>query len=106
MINLDDIEIIDEFEDDEPAPDPRKRGPQIGKIQIIDQTDDWVAINKPAFVPSLPERGKHTAQSVQEWAKAQWPNAILCHRIDRETDRKSTRLNSSHIPLSRMPSSA
>ena len=25
---------------------------------------------------------------------------------DRETDRKSTRLNSSHIPLSRMPSSA
>ena len=69
MINLDDIEIIDEFEDDEPAPDPRKRGPQIGKIQIIDQTGDWVAINKPAFVPSLPERGK---------------------------DRKSTRLNSSH----------
>jgi 23S rRNA pseudouridine955/2504/2580 synthase len=85
MINLDDIEIIDEFEDDEPAVDPRKRGPLIGKIQIVDQAEDWVAINKPAFVPSLPERGKYTAQSVQEWAKNQWPDSILCHRIDRET---------------------
>jgi 23S rRNA pseudouridine955/2504/2580 synthase len=82
MINLDDIEIID---DDEPIADPRKRGPHIGKIQIIDQTNDWVAINKPPFVPSLPERGKFTAISVQEWAKSQWPDAILCHRIDRET---------------------
>lgn len=82
MINLDDIEIID---NDEPEEDPRKRGPQIAKIQIIHQTEHWVAVNKPAFVPSLPERGKYTAQSVQEWAKNQWPDAILCHRIDRET---------------------
>ena len=22
---------------------------------------------------------------MQEWAKSQWPDAILCHRIDRET---------------------
>ena len=28
------------------------------------------------------------------------------HVIEKEIDRKSTRLNSSHIPLSRMPSSA
>ena len=27
-------------------------------------------------------------------------------RVDFDADRKSTRLNSSHIPLSRMPSSA
>lgn len=85
MINLDDTEIIDEFEYDEPVSDPRKRGPQIGKISIIEETVDWVAINKPAFVPSLPERGKFTATSVQEWAKKKWPDAILCHRIDRET---------------------
>lgn len=79
MINLDDIEIIDEFEDDEPAIDPRKRGPLIGKIQIVDQAEDWVAINKPAFVPSLPERGKYTAQSVQEWAKinGQTPSFVI-----------------------------
>ena len=30
----------------------------------------------------------------------------ICIDIDGNTDRKSTRLNSSHIPLSRMPSSA
>ena len=82
MINLDDIEIID---DDEPLEDSRKRGPHIGKIQIIQETENWAAINKPPYVPSLPERGKFTAVSVQEWAKSQWPDAILCHRIDRET---------------------
>ena len=52
------------------------------------------------------------------WAEG--PNAMLgvseladasanlpCHNVDPEVlDRKSTRLNSSHIPLSRMPSSA
>lgn len=82
MIYIDDIEIID---DDEPLEDPRKRGPHIGKIQIIQETENWAAINKPPYVPSLPERGKFTAVSVQEWAKSQWPDAILCHRIDRET---------------------
>ena len=30
----------------------------------------------------------------------------LAQKIERLKDRKSTRLNSSHIPLSRMPSSA
>ena len=33
-------------------------------------------------------------------------NGELTPEISKETDRKSTRLNSSHIPLSRMPSSA
>ena len=31
---------------------------------------------------------------------------LYCTLADGEPDRKSTRLNSSHIPLSRMPSSA
>ena len=35
----------------------------------------------------------------------QWENDKTCYR-DWETDRKSTRLNSSHLKLSRMPSSA
>ena len=37
----------------------------------------------------------------------QWANQINKENVViAETDRKSTRLNSSHIPLSRMPSSA
>lgn len=83
ILNIEDFEIIDDFVGE--AMDPRKRGPQIGKIAIIKETPDWLAINKPAFVPSLPERGKFTAISVHEWAKKQWETAILCHRIDRET---------------------
>lgn len=54
-------------------------------IQIIAETDDWVVINKPPFVPSLPERGKYTAEPVMEWSRKRWPDSILCHRIDRET---------------------
>ena len=41
------------------------------------------------------------------WAKGTFPNFHpTCHYRDWETDRKSTRLNSSHLKLSRMPSSA
>ena len=32
--------------------------------------------------------------------------SAICHVANTNQDRKSTRLNSSHIPLSRMPSSA
>ena len=35
-----------------------------------------------------------------------WSNVYNRVTVDLWTDRKSTRLNSSHIPLSRMPSSA
>ncbi len=54
-------------------------------ITIIAETENWVAINKPPYVPSLPERGKYTAESVMEWARKRWPDSTLCHRIDRET---------------------
>lgn len=55
-------------------------------ITIIKETDQWVAINKPPYTPTVPERGKRTAQSVIEWAKDRWgENIFLCHRLDRET---------------------
>lgn len=65
--------------------DKRDKGKKIEPITIIQETENWVAINKPPYVPSLPERGKFTAVSVFEWAKQRWPQASLCHRIDRET---------------------
>lgn len=58
---------------------------QKNTITIIQETDQWVVVNKPPFVPSLPERGKFTAISVMEWSRNLWPDSILCHRIDRET---------------------
>jgi 23S rRNA pseudouridine955/2504/2580 synthase len=54
-------------------------------IQIIQETEDWVCIHKPPYVPSMPERGKYTAESVIEWAQKKYDTAILCHRLDRET---------------------
>ncbi len=63
----------------------RKDSPKIQSIQIIHETDNWLVINKPPYIPSLPERGKYTAESVIEWAKKKWEDAILCHRLDRET---------------------
>ena len=50
----------------------------------------------------------HLQQDVTELLKQKWDLIIAfppCYR-DWETDRKSTRLNSSHRSLSRMPSSA
>jgi len=58
---------------------------KVEKIQILKETDHWLAIHKPAFVPSLAERGKQTHQPVIEWAKERYSDPILCHRIDRET---------------------
>jgi 23S rRNA pseudouridine955/2504/2580 synthase len=55
-------------------------------IQIIEETDTWIAVNKPPFVPTIPERGKKTAVSIMAWAKEKWGEDIfLCHRLDRET---------------------
>jgi 23S rRNA pseudouridine955/2504/2580 synthase len=33
----------------------------------------------------MPERGKYTAESAIEWAQKTYGDAILCHRLDRET---------------------
>lgn len=55
------------------------------RIEIIKETPDWVCVFKPPFVPTMPERGKYTAEPVIEWAQKRWETAILCHRIDRET---------------------
>lgn len=63
----------------------KKNTLKILPIEIIHETENWVIINKPPYIPSLPERGKYTAESVIEWAKKKWDDAILCHRLDRET---------------------
>lgn len=52
---------------------------------ILFENDDLVVINKPPFIPSVPERGKFTAPSVLELATEEYGNCILCHRLDRET---------------------
>lgn len=55
------------------------------KEMILFEDDDIIVINKPAFVPSVHERGKTTHISVLELARLYFPESTLCHRIDRET---------------------
>jgi 23S rRNA pseudouridine955/2504/2580 synthase len=52
---------------------------------IIFENDDLLVVNKPAFVPSVPERGKITNASILELANQTYGDCIMCHRLDRET---------------------
>ncbi len=54
------------------------------KDLIIFENDDYFFINKPPFISSLDER-TGGATSIIRLAKDYWPDAQLCHRIDKET---------------------
>ena len=63
--------------------------------------------NRPVFPCFFPPRGNadpHVLNDIFFWAVENPPDVIRAAAPI--LDRKSTRLNSSHIPLSRMPSSA
>ncbi|MGR3810043.1 RluA family pseudouridine synthase [Jiulongibacter sp. NS-SX5] len=55
------------------------------KDLIIHEDDNYVIINKPPFISSLPERTKDKAQSIQQMAKELYDDIQLCHRLDKET---------------------
>jgi 23S rRNA pseudouridine955/2504/2580 synthase len=53
---------------------------------IVFESEDFIAINKPPFVPSLHERfDEGKSQSIVEIVKAVNEDYSLCHRLDRET---------------------
>lgn len=52
---------------------------------IVLEDEHYCVVNKPPFIPSLPERGKKTAPDVLSLARDFMENPVLCHRIDRET---------------------
>jgi 23S rRNA pseudouridine955/2504/2580 synthase len=52
---------------------------------VLHETDDYVFVNKPPYFPVVAERGKFTNIPVLDLAKKVWSDAVLCHRLDRET---------------------
>ncbi len=52
---------------------------------IVFEDSDFVLINKPPFISSLPERTADKAISIQQMAKAAYDDIQLCHRLDKET---------------------
>lgn len=55
------------------------------KSWILFEDADYCIINKPPYIPCLPERGKKTAPDVLHLASEYLADPVLCHRIDRET---------------------
>jgi RluA family pseudouridine synthase len=54
------------------------------QLDVIGETDDWVAINKPAGVPTQPTQDRAT-RSAEELARARYREIYLVHRIDTPT---------------------
>ncbi len=52
---------------------------------VVHEDNDFVFINKPPFISSLPERTADKALSIQQMAKECYDDIQLCHRLDKET---------------------
>ena len=80
------------------------------KIQIFRGTDDVVYVDDvPYYRESVDLTKAKKVLEKWEWIKSHIENELADTQTeyrDWETDRKSTRLNSSHITRARMPSSA
>ena len=75
-------------------------GEFVGLIALEDSV--FTTLTTPEFT----KNGTLTALTGADWGTVTAGTTILHKYRDWETDRKSTRLNSSHRSLSRMPSSA
>jgi RluA family pseudouridine synthase len=51
---------------------------------ILHEDEALIVINKPSGISSLADR-EEGKPSIHELAKAYWPDAILCHRLDKYT---------------------
>lgn len=49
------------------------------------ESEDFVAINKPPFIPTLHERFDKDSVSIIDLVKKNHPEYMLCHRLDKET---------------------
>ncbi len=52
---------------------------------IIFENENYVVINKPAFVASLDERTADKSSSILKMAREKYGDIQLCHRLDKET---------------------
>lgn len=52
---------------------------------IIYEDENFILVNKPPFVSSLDERAAESVVPINRLAIEYWPDAQLCHRLDKET---------------------
>ncbi len=53
-------------------------------LTIIQETRDWIAVDKPAGMPTQPTRDRVT-RSLEEWLRIRYRDIFLVHRIDTQT---------------------
>ncbi|GIT92940.1 RNA pseudouridine synthase [Jannaschia pagri] len=59
--------------------------PPQGPIPVVYQDDDILVVDKPQGLLSVPGRGAHLADCLLNRLQADWPEVLLCHRLDRDT---------------------
>jgi Pseudouridylate synthases, 23S RNA-specific len=57
---------------------------ELPELTIIRETRDWIAVDKPAGMPTQPTRDRVTL-SLEEWLRIRYRDIFLVHRIDTQT---------------------
>ena len=56
-----------------------------GKLEIIFENDQFVAVNKPAGMLTIPDRYDETVTSLYKILEKRYQKIFIVHRLDRET---------------------
>ncbi|SFJ27337.1 RluA family pseudouridine synthase [Jannaschia pohangensis] len=59
--------------------------PPTGPIPVIHRDDHLLVVDKPEGLLSVPGRGEHLADCLIARLAVDWPEVLLCHRLDRDT---------------------
>lgn len=54
-------------------------------LEILHEDSDIIVLNKPSGLLSVPGRGEHMADCLLSRVQAAFPDALLVHRLDRDT---------------------
>ena len=59
--------------------------PPDGPVAVVHRDDHILVVDKPAGLLSVPGRGEAFADCLIARLAADWPEVLLCHRLDRDT---------------------
>ena len=68
-----------------PAIRPLNYGPPQAPLEIIHKDEHLLVLNKPSGLLSVPGKGPEVQDSLELRAKADFPEALLVHRLDMDT---------------------
>lgn len=69
----------------EGKPPPFDYDPPQAPLKVLHQDEHLLVLSKPSGLLSVPGRGEALADSLEKRARAEFPEALLVHRLDTET---------------------